>query len=72
MKKFISIMLVLISLFGIASTAFADTYVRGHYRRDGTYVRGHYRSNPDGDTSNNWSHHGNRNPHTGEWGHRYD
>lgn len=72
MKKLLTLALVVTSLFAFTATAFADTYVDGYHRSDGTYVRGHWRSDPDGNTNNNWSHHGNRNPHTGEWGHRYD
>lgn len=70
MKKLLTLALVVTALFAFTATAFADTYVRGHYRNDGTYVRGHYRSDRDGIKENNWSHRGNRNPHTGEWGYR--
>lgn len=68
MKKVISVMLMVISMMGICSIAFADQYVRGHVRRDGTYVQGHYRSDRDGYRENNWSHIGNVNPHTGARG----
>lgn len=71
MKKLLTLALVVISMFAFTATAFADVYVDGYHRSDGTYVRGHYRSDPDGVESNNWSHRGNRNPHTGEWGSRY-
>lgn len=46
----------------------ADTYVNGHYRRNGSYVKGHYRSDPDGNPYNNYSRRGNTNPYTGEKG----
>jgi hypothetical protein len=66
MKKIIALTLLII--FAFSSVAFADVYVRGHYRKDGTYVGPHYRSDPDGNRDNNWSHRGNVNPHTGEVG----
>lgn len=71
MKKIVSVMLMVVAMMGICSIAFADQYVRPHVRRDGTYVQGHYRSDRDGYRENNWSHVGNVNPHTGEWGHRW-
>lgn len=71
MKKVVSIMLMVMSLVAICSVAFADTYVRPHYRRDGSYIQGHYRSDRDGIESNNWSHVGNVNPHTGQRGTRW-
>ena len=37
----------------IAGTAFADSYVKGHTRKDGTYVQGHTRSSPDQYRNNN-------------------
>ncbi len=57
-------------LLTLASPVLADTFVNGHFRRDGTYVAPHYRSNPDGNFSNNWSTRGNVNPYTGQWGTR--
>ena len=54
----------------LSGTAFADVYVRGHFRSNGTYVQPHYRSNPDGNFSNNWSTYPNVNPYTGEMGTR--
>ncbi len=60
--------IALIATVLAASTAYADQYVNGHYRRDGTYVQGHYRSSPDGNSYNNWSTKGNVNPYTGRAG----
>ncbi len=53
----------------VASSAFADTRVRGYTRKDGTYVAPHYRSSPDSSRYNNYSTRGNVNPYTGEAGH---
>lgn len=65
MKKTLIILLVLLLA---APLAFADVFVRGHYRSNGTYVKPHYRSNPDGNPYNNWSTKGNVNPYTGQYG----
>ena len=70
MKKFTALLLTLISLFAITSTAFADTWVNGYNRKDGTRVRSHWRSDADGNQNNNWTHRGNINPHTGSRGYR--
>ena len=64
------IIFILLAMFALSSVAFADVYVRGHYRNDGTYVNPHWRSDPDGNPDNNWSRKGNVNPHTGEEGNR--
>lgn len=37
----------------MAGSAFADSYVKGHTRKDGTYVKGHTRSSPDQYRNNN-------------------
>lgn len=58
---------VLLSLV-IASTCFADEYVKGYTRRDGTYVNGYNRSDRDTSYNNNYSTRGNTNPYTGESG----
>lgn len=50
----------------LATSASADTYVRGYYRADGTYVPPHYRSDANRIWQDNWSVSGNRNPYTGE------
>jgi hypothetical protein len=62
---------MLVCLFGIASSSFADVFVNGHFRNNGTYVPPHYRSNPDGIRSNNWSYRGNTNPYTGKRGYSW-
>jgi hypothetical protein len=38
---------LLIALVALSSTALADQYVRGYYKKDGTYVQGHTKSSPD-------------------------
>lgn len=48
----------------------ADTYVRGHMKRDGTYVQGHMRSSPNRTNLDNYSTRGNKNPYTGSKGSR--
>lgn len=63
-----SIILTLVGICASAQLAHTQTYVDGHYRRDGAYVPGHYRSNPDGNRNNNWSYRGNYNPYTGRQG----
>lgn len=65
MKKTLLVALGIMCISGIAS---ADVYVHGYTRSDGSYVQGHYRSNPDHTRTNNWSYHGNVNPHTGTVG----
>ena len=59
----VAIVLSLISL-----SAFADTYVKGYYKKNGTYVAPHYRSSPDKSYNNNWSTSPNVNPYTGKKG----
>lgn len=51
-----------------AATAFAQTYVKPHVRKDGTYVEGHYRSSPDNSRINNYGSQGNFNPYNGQQG----
>ena len=47
--------LIIISLaFAVSATAFADTSVRGHFRKDGTYVQPHTRSSPNTVKSDNY------------------
>jgi hypothetical protein len=56
-----------------ATSAMADTYVKGYTRSDGTQVGGHYRSSPNSTVTDNYSYSGNRNPHTGSTGsNRYE
>lgn len=51
-----------------ASSAAADTSVRGYTKKDGTYVQPHRRSDPDRSRYNNYSTKGNVNPYTGKKG----
>ena len=37
-----------------SSLSYADTHVKGYYRKDGTYVKPHVRSDPDGKKWNNY------------------
>ena len=48
--------------------AYADVYVKGHYRSNGTYVDPYYRTSPNNSTYDNWSSYGNTNPYTGQKG----
>jgi len=64
MKKFLAAAV----LAGLASTAFADEYVNGHYRSDGTYVQPHHRSSPNDNEFDNYNAKGNVNPYTGKQG----
>lgn len=50
-KMKLSIVLLVASL--ITGSVFADSYVKGHIRKDGTYVQGHTRSSPDKYRNNN-------------------
>lgn len=59
------IFLIVVSL---SASAFADVYVDGYQRKDGTYVQPHYRSDPNNNSTDNWSTKGNKNPHTGKKG----
>lgn len=72
MKKLISVLLLTILSLSVCSIASADTYVRGHYRKDGTYVQPHYRSDRNNTVRDNWTHRGNVNPHTGKRGTRWN
>jgi len=68
MKTTMNRLMVLMVLVLSSNVADADVSVRGYFRRNGTYVQPHHRSSPDGIITNNWSHCGNINPHTGEVG----
>jgi hypothetical protein len=61
-------LLVVLTLALLSFSAFADTFVGGHYRSDGTYVQPHYRSSPNSTVRDNFSYSGNRNPYTGSIG----
>lgn len=63
MLKSIGLTLILFSSF-----AFADTYVRGHFKKNGTYVNGYHRTSPNKTKSDNYSTYGNTNPYTGKPG----
>jgi hypothetical protein len=54
----------------LASSAWAQTYVKPHVNRDGTYTEGHYRSNPNNTERDNYGTKGNYNPYTGQDGTR--
>lgn len=62
------LVLALVVLTALATTALAQVHVQGYTRRDGTYVQPHYRSSPDSTPYNNWSTRGNVNPYTGHRG----
>ena len=66
MKKILSIFVVLVLSLSSVFTAYADTYVKGYYRKNGTYVQPHYRSDRNWTKADNWSTKGNVNPRTGE------
>jgi len=61
--KFAALLLAL-----LATSAFADNYVRGYTKSDGTYVAPHYRSEQNSNRSDNYSSQGNTNPYTGQRG----
>jgi len=67
MKKILILLVVFVMYCGVA---FADTYVKGYYRKDGTYVQPHYRSDSNGTYRDNWSYKGNVNPYTGKKGYK--
>ncbi len=70
MRKIAMIVAALFLSVAFVGEAFADTYVRGYYRRDGTYVQPHYRSSPNKSYNDNWSVRPNVNPYTGQRGTR--
>ena len=63
--KFLSLPLIAM-MFSIS--VFADTYVRGHYRKSGSYVQPHYRTNSNNTRLDNYSTRGNVNPYNGRVG----
>jgi len=71
LKKFMLSLVLMASAAFAASSAYAQVYVRGHYRSNGSYVQPHYRSSPDSSFYNNWSTYPNINPYTGRMGTRY-
>lgn len=42
------------TMLAICAPAFAQTYVKGHYRKNGTYVQPHVRSNPNATKADNY------------------
>ncbi|ATU04873.1 hypothetical protein BKN14_00245 [Candidatus Gracilibacteria bacterium HOT-871] len=68
MKKILSIFVVLVLSLSSVFTAYADTHVKGYYRKNGTFVQPHYRSDRNGTKADNWSTKGNINPYTGKVG----
>ena len=68
LRKIIAFFVLGNSLIYPNMKAFADVYVRGHYRSNGTYVDPHYRTSPNKSTFDNWSSYGNTNPRTGQKG----
>jgi hypothetical protein len=65
-KKMKIVTTVLIATF--AASAWAQTYVKPHVRKDGTYVEGHVRSAPNKTDADNYGTKGNTNPYTGQAG----
>jgi len=70
MKKIFSTLVLILAIFGLVTSSFADVSVRGHLRKNPkggwSWVSPHWRSDPDGNPFNNWSFPGNVNPHTGK------
>lgn len=57
-----------VAALGLAATAGADTYVKGHVKADGTYVPGHFKTEANTTKLDNYSTKGNTNPYTGKAG----
>jgi len=55
-------------MIAMATSAMAQTSVRGYTKKDGTYVAPHYRSSPNSTRNDNYSTKGNVNPYTGKEG----
>ncbi len=53
---------------GSGKSSSSSHSVVGHTTKNGTYVAPHKATNPNGTKSDNWSHKGNVNPHTGKAG----
>lgn len=64
MKKLTLVLLFIVSCV-VASYA---EYVNGYYRKDGTYVNGYTRTERNETVRDNYSHKGNYNPYTNEYG----
>ena len=62
-----------LSVFTLPAMAKGGSHsVTGHTTKNGTYVPPHQATNPDSFKTNNWSHKGNVNPHTGKEGTKKD
>lgn len=64
MKKLTLILLFVVSCVVMS---YAE-YVNGYYRKDGTYVNGYHRTEKNDTIRDNYSHKGNYNPYTNEYG----
>jgi len=63
MKKFVSLLILVVTMLTTTAVFASDVYVNGHYRKDGTYVEGHHRTSPDNRIDNNYNYPGNKNPY---------
>ena len=59
MKKRLLVLAVLL----VATPAWADTWVKGHYSKDGDWVPGYWKTEPNGTPDDNYGTPGNYNPH---------
>lgn len=66
MKKILSIFVVLVLSLSSVFTAYADTHVKGYYRKNWTFVQPHYRTTKNHTKLDNRSTKGNINPRTGK------
>ena len=64
MKKILSIFIVLVLSLSSVFTTYADTHVKGYYRKNWTFVQPHYRSDRNWTKADNWSTKVNINPYT--------
>lgn len=55
-------------MLGFSLNSMADTYVEGHFRKNGTYVQGYYKTDSNSTQYDNYSSKGNINPYTGKKG----
>lgn len=68
MKKFLLFVMSLLTIS--VSSSYAQTNVRGYYKKNGTYVQPHQRSTRNNTNWDNYSTSGNRNPYNGSNGSR--
>ena len=64
--------LTLLPTLAFAKSSKSVTRVSGYTRKNGTYVKPYYRTSKNSTVSDNFSHIGNYNPYTGEWGTKID